>query len=77
MTSIVTNADGSHSTMLSASASAVPSTQDDSSGPSGKTWGIIGGVVGVRFTLIPPFEGRETNAELSRDIFLRYRVLRF
>ncbi|BGP19283.1 hypothetical protein JCM10213_008198 [Rhodosporidiobolus nylandii] len=50
VTSILTNADGSQSTMLSASASAVPAKSDASSGggggPSGKTWGIIGGVVG-------------------------------
>ncbi|GAA5934022.1 uncharacterized protein JCM15063_000534 [Sporobolomyces koalae] len=46
ITSIMTNADGSHSTMLSQSASAVAGKQNDSSGPSGKTWGIIGGVVG-------------------------------
>ncbi|GAA6005204.1 hypothetical protein JCM11491_002618 [Sporobolomyces phaffii] len=45
VTSIVTNADGSHSTMEVQSASAVALKQD-SSGPSGKTWGIIGGVIG-------------------------------
>ncbi|GAA5921152.1 hypothetical protein JCM1841_001174, partial [Sporobolomyces salmonicolor] len=46
ITSILTNADGSHSTVLSASSSAVPASSGDSSGVSGKTWGIIGGVVG-------------------------------
>ncbi|GAA5946272.1 hypothetical protein JCM3765_000179 [Sporobolomyces pararoseus] len=47
ITSIITNADGSHSTMVSQSASAVAVKQNDGgSGPSGKTWGIIGGVVG-------------------------------
>ncbi|GAA5841551.1 hypothetical protein JCM3766R1_003984 [Sporobolomyces carnicolor] len=53
ITSIVTNADGSHSTMVSQSASAVAAKQNDSgSGPSGKTWGIIGGVVGGVAVLI-------------------------
>ena len=33
--------------MVSASASAVAKNDDGGSGPSGKTWGIIGGVVGV------------------------------
>ncbi|GAA5909632.1 uncharacterized protein JCM6883_004580 [Sporobolomyces salmoneus] len=53
ITSIVTNADGSHSTMVSQSASAVAAKQNDGgSGPSGKTWGIIGGVVGGVAVLI-------------------------
>ncbi|GAA6022015.1 hypothetical protein JCM10207_002407 [Rhodosporidiobolus poonsookiae] len=48
ITSIATNADGSESTMLSSSASAVAdkSGSGGGGGPSGKTWGIIGGVVG-------------------------------
>ncbi|GAA5887966.1 hypothetical protein JCM5296_001515 [Sporobolomyces johnsonii] len=46
ITSILTNADGSQSTLISASSSAVPASSGDSSGLSGKTWGIIGGVVG-------------------------------
>ncbi|BGP26960.1 aldo-keto reductase [Rhodotorula toruloides] len=46
ITSIVTNSDGSSSTMLQESASALPVKNNTSSGPSGKTWGIIGGVVG-------------------------------
>ncbi|GAA5821635.1 hypothetical protein JCM11251_000945 [Rhodosporidiobolus azoricus] len=46
VTSIQTNADGSESTMLSASASAVTEKDSGGGGPSGKTWGIIGGVIG-------------------------------
>ncbi|GAA6059700.1 hypothetical protein JCM10212_000228 [Sporobolomyces blumeae] len=55
VTSIWTNPDGSRSTMLSASSRAIPlasendvegGKDDDGAGPSGKTWGIIGGVVG-------------------------------
>ncbi|BGP34632.1 hypothetical protein JCM10296v2_006454 [Rhodotorula toruloides] len=46
ITSVVTNSDGSSSTMLQESASAVPVKNETSSGPSGKTWGIIGGVIG-------------------------------
>ncbi|GAA5974342.1 hypothetical protein JCM11641_006748 [Rhodosporidiobolus odoratus] len=47
ITSVLTNDDGSKSTMLSSSASAVAAKSDSGgSGPSGKTWGIIGGVVG-------------------------------
>ncbi|GAA5868945.1 hypothetical protein JCM16303_000313 [Sporobolomyces ruberrimus] len=52
ITSIVTNADGSHSTMVQQSSSAVPAKENDGSGPSGKTWGIIGGVVGGVVLLI-------------------------
>ncbi|GAA5928331.1 hypothetical protein JCM3775_000578 [Rhodotorula graminis] len=49
LTSVLTNADGSESTMTQESASAVPVAPKENSsggGPSGKTWGIIGGVVG-------------------------------
>ncbi|GAA5847221.1 hypothetical protein JCM9279_006141 [Rhodotorula babjevae] len=49
LTSVLTNADGSESTMTHESASAVPVAPKENSsggGPSGKTWGIIGGVVG-------------------------------
>ncbi|TNY18213.1 hypothetical protein DMC30DRAFT_69406 [Rhodotorula diobovata] len=48
ITSVVTNEDGSQSTMTQESASAVPVApkENSSSGPSGKTWGIVGGVIG-------------------------------
>ncbi|GAA5988923.1 hypothetical protein JCM10908_006232 [Rhodotorula pacifica] len=49
VTSIVTGSDGSQSTSLSASSTAVAvpvQNSANSSGLSGKTWGIIGGVVG-------------------------------
>ncbi|GAA6032991.1 hypothetical protein JCM8097_000087 [Rhodosporidiobolus ruineniae] len=52
VTSIQTNADGSESTMLSQSASAVADKGGSSSGPSGKTWGIIGGVIGGVVVLV-------------------------
>ncbi|GAA5895821.1 hypothetical protein JCM6882_001389 [Rhodosporidiobolus microsporus] len=47
VTSILTNSDGSESTMLSASVSALSDKDGGGGGgPSGKTWGIIGGVIG-------------------------------
>jgi hypothetical protein len=55
VTSIVTGSDGKQSTSVSASSTAVGvPVQNNSSGGglSGKTWGIIGGVVGVSASVL-------------------------